>query len=128
MTIYSGSIARAQASIAKKGAVCKWRRYVKQDGAEPWLEDESVSPQFEEWNVPVVVLPYDGSVKNMSFAQIEGDVTTFQSYGLMGQTTEFVPQLNDVLIRPDGQELSVKALDELKPATETILWTIGLVA
>lgn len=128
MTIYSGSIARAKASIAKKGAACVWRRYVKQDGAEPWLEDEAVSPAFTEWPCHAVVLPYNGSVKNMTFAQVDGDVTTFQSYALMGQTTDFVPQLNDVLIRPDGQQLVVKGLDELKPATETILWTMGLVA
>lgn len=128
MTIYGGSITRAKASIARKGAVCKWRRYNKQDGAEPWLEDESATPAFQEWDVSIVILPYDGSVKNMSFSQTEDDVTRFQSYGLMGQTLDFVPQLNDVVIRPDGTTLNVKALDELKPATETVLWTIGLVA
>ena len=128
MTVYTGSINRAIKSIAKKGAACTWRRVRKVDGAEPWLEDDTVTPMYDEWPCQVVIFPYNGSVKNMTFSQVDGDVTTFQSYGLMGQTTGFVPQLNDVLIRPDGQQLIVKGLDELKPATEVVLWTIGFVA
>lgn len=126
MTIYTGTIQRALASIAKKGDVCTWRQWDIQDGDEDWTEDDASTST--DYTVKIVFFPYGAQVSNMSFAQVDGDVERFTSYGLMGSTGGlFTPKLRDLIIRSDGQVMKARGLDVLKPGAEALLYTIGFV-
>ena len=126
MSIYTGSITRAKASIAKKGAVCTWRQYDIAAGSHDWTEADATT--FVDYPVSLVVLPFDNRTASYTFQQQDNDVTRFLAYALMSGEVPFVPRVRDLIIRPDGQQLKAMGIDELKPATEVILYTIGLVA
>lgn len=124
MSQYSQPIASALRLIAKKGELCTWRQYTMEPGSTDWNEDEA-SP-FVDYSVSIVFLPYDSRTATFTFQQIDGDVTRITEYALMG-AVPFTPAIRDSIIRSDGTVIKPAGLDRLKPATEVILYTIGIV-
>lgn len=124
MTEYSSAIASAKRVIAKKGDACVWRQYTVADGNNAWTENEATAT-FIDYPVRVVFLPYDSRTTGFTFQHVEGDVTTFTSYALMGAVA-FTPRLRDTIIRSDGTMVKPMGLDMLKPGAEIVLWQIGL--
>jgi len=123
MTIYTGSIERARASIAKKGDLCTWRQWDVDAGTTDWTEDEAST--FTDYACKIVFFPFNGFNK-MTFQQVAGDVERYSSYGLM-VPAGFTPKLRDLVIRSDGTTMKPMGLDELKPGAEVVLYTLGFV-
>lgn len=125
MSDYTGAIQRAGNSIKRKGDVCIWRQWqVESDPQLDWLEQDDAS--HTDYAVEMVFLPYDSRTTSNTFQLADGsDITHIRLYALLRGDVPFTPTLRDLIIRSDGTELKPIGLDQLKPGSQTILWTIG---
>ena len=125
MSDYTGAISRAANTIKRKGDVCIWRQWqVEGDPQIDWLEEDD-APHTDH-TVEMVFLPYDSRTTSNTFQLAEGsDITHIRLYALLRGDVPFTPTFRDLIIRSDGTELKPIGLDQLKPGSQTILWTVG---
>jgi hypothetical protein len=127
MGAYDRAIATALRLIEAKGEPVTWRQFIIEPGDNAWTEGEPTPPDplYIDHTVSMVFLPFSNRLRDAFQMQMaNSDVPQGLYYGLMGQVS-FTPNLRDLIIRPSGQ-VRPSYIDELRPAGELILYTIGL--
>jgi hypothetical protein len=120
---YARSIEAAKRAIARKGDNCTWRKYTLAAGDKPWTEGGT---GYTDYPVRIVFLPFDSRTAHYTVQQVDGDVARITEYALMAPSG-FVPDIRDAIIRSDGTVLKPAGIDPLKPGSEVLLYTIGIV-
>lgn len=120
MTTYTKQIESTKQLIKRKGQLVTWRSVANgnpTNSNEPW---KAGAPVYKNYAAVMVFLP---ATKDSLYLLRETEIPKGDLIGLMGAVS-FKPTLKDVVIR-DGKTLSIVSIDEVAPAGETILYTIG---
>lgn len=122
MSVYANEVKQALALIKAKGQVVVWEKHtVNTDGAQPWKSHAgSAAPTF---SVSIVFLTPKLRTQKDTHLMENTTVPEGTPRGLMGVTTGFVPQIDDVVIR-GTERLTVKDFNVLAPNGEVILYNL----
>lgn len=124
MANYDRQIASALRMIAKYGMPCTWVKV--RDVFLPGNGSKPVGQVEEKFTASMVFFPYTFQNAQL-FHELAGfNLTVGNEWALM-PTVSFEPNRVDKITRA-GTTYSIVALSPLKPAEQTVLWTIDLSA
>lgn len=124
MAYYDEDIAMALEMIQEAGQQVQWQKTttVLIDPERPWLggnETTTVHTPF------VCFVPEGSGDYGMSQFIPQTEVGKYSTFGLMG-VQDFEPRITDTVLR-DGQPLVIETINTLKPASQIVLYILGIV-
>lgn len=123
-TEYDDFIELAHELINEFGAPITWQKKIVTlfDPAKPWLggEEEIVS-----YSPVVCFVPDTGNEFDFIKLMSGTEVPKYTTFGLMAPQP-FQPVITD-LVEREGKPLVIDTINEIKPATQTVLYILGIV-
>jgi len=120
MAVYTRQVASAKRMIAKYGQFCNWVKPIVEvdDPDSPWNNGAGEPTTYEK--IKIVFFP--NPKHSLARAQ-GGEVQVGASLAYMA-AVNFVPSLEDTIIKADGSHATIVAIDKIAPNGEPILFII----
>jgi hypothetical protein len=121
---YDDDIAAVREAIEEDGQLCQWvkQTIVLTDPEKPWLGGEPVEVTHNE---SIIFVPASGNMFGLTRYRAAIETGEFTTFGLMVPPKDFVPDLNDKVLR-GGTLLVLVNLDTLRPAEDVVLYILSI--